>query len=451
MSSSPRKTKKTTVTRRIGRVVSKKGVQKKPSVPKRPRAIAAPKKAAPRFVAPAAPLPIVNAAIVPAPMPVLNAAPLPIFGGVAAPVLGDFEPIPAELMDTSMWEASKNPEEGILRLESKLLPETPVANIEICFSFDTTGSMSTFVDEVKEKMKDIIKWLTTDIPNIRISIIAHGDYCDYKKYVLKRIDLSNDPTAISEFIKTAEETFGGDKEECIELVMREAQNLNWTPTSAKALVIISDSIPHAPNEYFQIDWRHELNVLKGMGVKVYGVSCGKSNQEFFKDICEETGGAALELNRFNEISELISGLAYREAANLQAWQIENDGVNRDEEIQGKLVRMPSKQNNNNDDNELNTGDCFKIHEAIHSGQKSVEINGVNYDIAIGRAGCKFVRVGEQTFIEQNKDKNSKYSRMAIEGRKITWIIQRGNWGLIMGERRSEINQDEAIQQSGHSN
>ena len=86
--------------------------------------------------------------------------------------------------------------------------------------------------------------------------------------------------------------------------------------------------------------------------------------------------------------------------------------------------------------------ALKIHKAIHNNERSVKIHGKMYNIAVGYAGCKFVKIGDETYIEQNKDKSSKYAQMAIEGRKITWIIRKGKWGLIMDDN-TQIEQADA--------
>jgi hypothetical protein len=51
------------------------------------------------------------------------------------------------------------------------------SNVEIVFSFDTTGSMAACLALVRKKVSETVWRLMKDIPNIRIGIIAHGDYC----------------------------------------------------------------------------------------------------------------------------------------------------------------------------------------------------------------------------------------------------------------------------------
>lgn len=111
------------------------------------------------------------------------------------------------------------------------------SNIEVVFSFDTTGSMYPCLTQVRRKIKETVTRLLDEIPGIRIGIIAHGDYCDAgKPYVTKIFDLSGDVELICDFVQNVEPTGGGDAPECYELVLHEAQSLSWTPTNSKTLV-----------------------------------------------------------------------------------------------------------------------------------------------------------------------------------------------------------------------
>ena len=50
----------------------------------------------------------------------------------------------------------------------------PGGPIDIVFSFDTTGSMYPCLGEVRKNIQKLIKRLFKDIPDIRISVVAHG-------------------------------------------------------------------------------------------------------------------------------------------------------------------------------------------------------------------------------------------------------------------------------------
>jgi hypothetical protein len=63
----------------------------------------------------------------------------------------------------------------------------------------------------------------------------------------------------------------------------------------------------------------------------------------------------------------------------------------------------------------------------------VTIQNDSHNIAVGTAGCRYVRINDITFIQQNKEKDSKYARMSLDGHAITWICHEGRWGLIIDQ------------------
>lgn len=144
-------------------------------------------------------------------------------------------------------------------------PLPPGGLFEILFSFDTTGSMSSVIDEVKGRLQDMIQRLQADIPGIRFGVLAHGDYCDKDVFYLeKHIDLTRDIKQLCDFVSGVEGTGGGDPEECYELVLNLAGKFSWTPGSQKALVVIGDSEPHNPEYDLNVDnldWREEAKKL----------------------------------------------------------------------------------------------------------------------------------------------------------------------------------------------
>lgn len=76
------------------------------------------------------------------------------------------------------------------------------------------------LNSVKQKLSQIIHQLMGDIPSIRIAIIAHGDYCDYRSdYVMKKLDFSNDKQIILDFVNSIKEGGGGDSQENYEVFM----------------------------------------------------------------------------------------------------------------------------------------------------------------------------------------------------------------------------------------
>lgn len=93
--------------------------------------------------------------------------------------------------------------------------------LEVVFSFDTTGSMYNWLEQVRDRVKDIIQRLQADIPGIRFAVLAHGDYCDTDIYVTKWIDFTTDVVQLCRFVHNAEQTGGVDEPDCYEFGLRQ--------------------------------------------------------------------------------------------------------------------------------------------------------------------------------------------------------------------------------------
>ncbi|ELU05406.1 hypothetical protein CAPTEDRAFT_205460 [Capitella teleta] len=189
--------------------------------------------------------------------------------------------------------------------------------VEVVFCFDTTGSMYPCLEKVRENLRSTITRLLESIPDIRIGIMAHGDYCDYRNYVTKHIDLTTNINALVEFVETVGSTGGGDAPECYEWALRKAQGLDWAEDSAKAFVLIGDALPHPASFTDQnVNWRSEVDVLAGMAVKVYGIQAlnNSSAKPFYQEIARRTGGAYVSFKNFSVITEMFLAVCYREVS-----------------------------------------------------------------------------------------------------------------------------------------
>lgn len=206
-------------------------------------------------------------------------------------------------------------------------------SIDICISFDTTGSMYPCLTQVRNKVSQMVTKLFTDLPDLRIAIIAHGDYCDEKTtYVLKKMDFTTNERMLVDFVKSVEATFGGDAPECYELVLRTARELNWcndekleeNERRQKVLIMIGDDVPHGPTykeNTLHINWREELQELTGKGVNVYGVHAmpgiRKHSKQFYEEIASLTGGFYLTLDQFANLPDIIMAICYKQGSNEQ--------------------------------------------------------------------------------------------------------------------------------------
>lgn len=123
--------------------------------------------------------------------------------------------------------------------------------LDMVIAFDTTGSMNAYIEAVKLQVKELIPKLFKQNPDLRIGIVAFGDYCDMpskdrfgKAYQV--CELTDNENRLIEFITKAQSTSGGDSDEFYELVIKKiVEETNWREGSTKAVLLIADAEPHA--------------------------------------------------------------------------------------------------------------------------------------------------------------------------------------------------------------
>lgn len=190
---------------------------------------------------------------------------------------------------------------------------------DVAFSFDTTGSMTHCIGEVRKGVTKIINDLFDQIPGIRISIIAHGDY-DHENnpYLMTFVDFTTDRNKLIDFVKTVANTGSNSTiDEAYEYVLRESQKLSWDSEKCRALVMIGDAPPHEEDQNpYKINWRHELKEIKSMGINIYSIHCRPSGNStpFFKAMAEETNGYYLKLEQFSSIVTMMNAICFKQVS-----------------------------------------------------------------------------------------------------------------------------------------
>lgn len=190
-------------------------------------------------------------------------------------------------------------------------------------AFDTTGSMACYIDSVKLHITELVPKLFKANPNLRLGIVAFGDYCDMpskdnfgKAYQV--FNLTNNEEEIINFVKTAKSTSGGDSDEFYELVIKKiVEETNWREGSTKAVLLIADSEPHRVGYSYsdkvvnnQIDWREEAKKAAKKGIKFDTVTIKTiSKTEWYKELSRITNGVSAPFSTSLKTSQLIEAAA----------------------------------------------------------------------------------------------------------------------------------------------
>lgn len=192
--------------------------------------------------------------------------------------------------------------------------------IEIVFSFDTTGSMYPCLGQVRKNLEKVVGDLFKEVPNLRVGMIAHGDYCDIgRTYLSQHVDLTKDIYKLTQFARQVGPSGGGDAPEAYEYVLNQAKSLDWSMNAQKILVMIGDDVAHEPNYHLnksRLDWRVEAADLSKSGISVYTIQClGRSHAtRFWEHLAQLGSGMALRMDQFTDIVTLVTAIVYQQVS-----------------------------------------------------------------------------------------------------------------------------------------
>lgn len=116
--------------------------------------------------------------------------------------------------------------------------------LDIVITFDSTGSMSGEINEVKRQIERISTTLVKLVPQARISICTYRD--DGDEYVVKGLPLTGDMQAVSKYLAQISAGGGGDTPEAVHEGLYWASRSNqFKPRARKVILLFGDAPPHA--------------------------------------------------------------------------------------------------------------------------------------------------------------------------------------------------------------
>lgn len=199
-------------------------------------------------------------------------------------------------------------------------PSTTDGMLDMVIAFDTTGSMSAYINAVKTHVKELVPKLFSSNPNLRIGIVAFGDYCDMKSKdnfgkAYQVLDLTNNENEVISFVKNAQDTSGGDGDEFYELVIKKiTEETSWREGSTKAVLLIADARPHGIGytyrgrvENNQIDWKEEAKKASELGIKFDTMTI--SAVDWYKELSAITNGISVPFKNSRKTSQVVEAAA----------------------------------------------------------------------------------------------------------------------------------------------
>lgn len=197
-----------------------------------------------------------------------------------------------------------------------------MTKVNIAFLIDNTGSMHPAVVELRRKMNETVTRLLIANPDIKISLILFGDYCDtpYSNEFCRVLPLSDNTIEIGEFLQDIRADGGGDAPEAYEYALYQARKLNWENDAVKVCVVIGDEVPHdrvyAKSAIgLDLDWANIAKELSNKNINLYSVQAlGKmANAGFYKELAAIGNGYQLTLDQFEHIPETVEAIGYKQS------------------------------------------------------------------------------------------------------------------------------------------
>jgi len=185
--------------------------------------------------------------------------------------------------------------------------------LDIVIVFDSTGSMSGEINQVKSQIARINKTLFRLVPKTRISICTYRDRGE--DYVVRGLPLSSEPQEIEGYLRDIYASGGGDHPEAVQEGLRWAVDSNeFRGKARKVILVFGDAPPHREDVQTCMEIASDFN-RKENGV-VSTVTCrARRPMSEFADIADAGGGEAFltvdQRQIMKQLMILVFGSRYR--------------------------------------------------------------------------------------------------------------------------------------------
>ena len=191
-----------------------------------------------------------------------------------------------------------------------------IGKLDMVIAFDTTGSMAQYIGAVRKEVSELIPQLFKDNEDLRLGIVAFGDYCDMNNAqdfgdAFQCIAPTANENALIEFVINSKDTSGGDGPEFYELVIKKiVEETQWRDGSTRTILLIADAVPHEVGYSYghiingsQIDWRIEAKKAADNKIKIDTVTI--TDAPWFRELSAMTNGISVPFHTDYKTTELL--------------------------------------------------------------------------------------------------------------------------------------------------
>lgn len=192
--------------------------------------------------------------------------------------------------------------------------------VDYVIAFDCTGSMASYIKDVRNRVKEMVTNLFATNKNLRLKIVSFGDYCDMHGEndfgnAYQVCELTDNQNALIEFVNNSKDTGGGDGDEFYELVLRKInRETKWRTGSKRVLFLIGDAPAHNPDyRWFGkkrgINWRDEMQESIDLGLQIDTLAINP-RLDMYKTLSDSTNGVFIPYSKSNNVSHVVEASTY---------------------------------------------------------------------------------------------------------------------------------------------
>jgi len=186
-----------------------------------------------------------------------------------------------------------------------MLDEMRRHGLDVVLTIDTTGSMGWVIEEVRDRIEELVEVVRGFVPKTRFGIVAYRDFD--ASYVTKIQPLTYQVRKLHRFLEGLEAQGGGDVYEALEPAIVESIDKSGFRESAyRVIVVVGDAPPH-PESMLRLLKRVKRFRESGGVVTLLDVSL-RSNPEVLRRIygMESTSSGEL-IPEYHELADVGGG------------------------------------------------------------------------------------------------------------------------------------------------
>jgi Mg-chelatase subunit ChlD len=174
------------------------------------------------------------------------------------------------------------------------------SGVDVVFAIDTTGSMGSSIDSVKDAARGMVSRISSSSAGARFALVDYRDFPERTgspgDYAAKlRTDFTTSQAVITSSIGGLTLGDGGDSPETMFSALHLAYGLAWRPGVKKMVVVLADAPAHSPEPISGLTREKIISESLAIDpVEIHVVDVGSADNAGLREIASKTNGGVYD-------------------------------------------------------------------------------------------------------------------------------------------------------------